>query len=149
MMYGQTPRRIVIPMNAQPRTRAQIPRSRPAPRAIRGPESAGATTAAPTPRTKRDKAFLEVMPPELLDRLSQDEINLQTLVQAEALSIETGETVFWETEDRAGTALAEAPHRMGPFTCRVVIETLKIEGAATESRATACRTDETGWTLSF
>lgn len=89
------------------------------------------------------------MPPELLDKLSQDEINLQAIVQAEALESESGETVYWELEDHAGTSMAETPHRMGAFTCRVVVESLKLEEGATESRATACRTNETGWTLSF
>lgn len=89
------------------------------------------------------------MPPELLDKLSQDEMNLQGIVQAEALESEIGETVFWDLGERAGTSMAEPEHRMGGFTCRVVVESLKIDGAATESRATACRTDETSWTLSF
>jgi len=90
-----------------------------------------------------------VMPPELLDRLNQDQINLQSIVQAEAMTSSTGETIYWEFEERAGTSLAEPEHRMGGFTCRVVVESLKIDGTATESRATACRTEGAPWMLSF
>ena len=153
MMYGAANnRRIVIPVNRAARG-TPVPRAQT--RAVRQPV---AVTAKPSPRkapkpakktTKRSDEFLEVIPPELLDLLTQDQMSLQTIVQADALAGAFGETVYWELDDRAGTSRAEEPHRMGAFSCRVMVESLKIDGTATESRATACRTENTGWTLSF
>ena len=161
MMYGPGPsRRIVVPLNNTNRSnrstrRVSTPRNRaPDVAAVRRP--APPKPAAPKKskssndgRKASADTYLEVMPPELLDRLTQDQRTLQGLVQAEALASDDSETVFWELEGRAGTSTAEAEHRMGTFTCRVLVESLKFGETATESRATACRTDETAWTLSF
>lgn len=154
LMYGPGPsRRIVIPVNrtrparvAQPRTAS---RSQAAPPKRSSPERMGARAPKPPAKksTARAGAFLEVMPPELLDQLSQDQINLQAIVQAEALADDKGETILWDLDGRAGTARTEAPHTLGAFTCRAVIESVKLSETATEARATACRTDATAWTL--
>lgn len=81
--------------------------------------------------------------------MTQDQVNLQAMVQAEALAGDAGETIFWELDGRAGTARAEPPHTMGVFTCRVMIESIKMGETATEARATACRSPSMAWTLSF
>lgn len=154
MMYGPgVNRRIVIPLSRtqpQPVMQRSVTQRRSAPSRPRVTRrSAAAPETAPKAATTRAETFLEVLPPELLDQLTQDQVNLQTLVQAEALAGAADETVFWELDGRAGTARAEAPHALGAFTCRAMIETIKLGETATESRATACRTNVTGWTLSF
>jgi len=152
MMYGPAPRRYVIPVrNTRTTTAARTTRTS----TTRAPTSSAATAAqkkALKKMSKQRSEILEVLPPELLNQLTEGQLTLQAIVQADALEGPGKETVFWEYEGRAGTATSEEPHRMGSFTCRVLVETLKLEDAseeATESRATACKTDTTGWTLSF
>jgi len=155
MMYGAGPsRRIVIPMNrTQP---ARVARPQPVARQAPVRQAAAPSRRAvkkaelpPKKTTRRADTFLDVLPPEVLDQLSQDQVNLQAIVQAEALDGEAGETIFWELDDRAGSARAEAPHTMGVFTCRGMIESIKQGDTATEARATACRSPSMAWTLSF
>lgn len=172
MMYGPGPsRRIVIPAR-------QPTRARPAQRPTRTTSQARQASIKPTAlKNSKSKtavaperaALLEVLPPELLDKLTKDQLILQSMVQTEALANQTNEVIFWELEGRSGTSYAEAESRMGDFTCRVIVETLKLEPAsaensasesqsdtakpaevqATEAKATACRTESVGWTLSF
>lgn len=152
MMYGAgANRRIVIPVNRTTRSTVPVRAARPVTPVRTATTSTTSKRAKVPPKksTKRADEFLEVMPPELLDQLTQDQINLQALVQSEALAGPVGETVYWDVDDRSGTSRAEEPHAMGAFTCRVMVESLKIDGTATESRATACRTEATAWTLSF
>ena len=96
---------------------------------------------------------MEVLPPEVLDQMTKDELILQSMVQLEALNNSKDEVIFWDFEGHAGTAAAEAEHRMGTFTCRKITETIKLDQAedakATQSTATACHTDNDGWSLSF
>jgi surface antigen len=143
MMYNTAPRRVVIPA----RNTAQ---ARPATRA-RAPVAAKQKPTPPRKMTKERSEILEVLPPDLLDQLTQDQIILQSIIQLDALDGPGNETVFWELEGRAGTAFADQPTRTGSFTCRLITETLKLDdsGEATEAKATACKTENTSWTLSF
>ncbi|MDX2143029.1 MAG: hypothetical protein SFV19_06720, partial [Rhodospirillaceae bacterium] len=152
MMYGPSrTRRVVIPNRAPPR-QARAPRQRAS--APARPAPVRTTKAKPAkPTSKERQQILEVLPPEVLDQMTKDELILQTMVQTEALAIATDEVIFWELDGHAGTATAETEHRMGTFTCRLLIETVKLDPAedatATQSTATVCRTEATGWTLSF
>lgn len=142
------PRRIVVPARSTATRRLSAPR--PQPVVTRStPEQ---KQAARKKNSKQRDEILEVLPPELLNQLSDDQLILQAMIQADALEGPGAEVVFWELDGRAGTAAADAPHRMGGFTCRLVTETLKMAEAdteATEAKATACRTETTSWTLSF
>ncbi|MBL8644734.1 MAG: hypothetical protein JNK21_12430 [Rhodospirillaceae bacterium] len=147
MMYNTAPRQVVVPIRTT-RTTATAPRMIPRSTST---AAAAARKAPPRKMSKERSEILEVLPPELLDQLTKDQIILQSMVQKDALEGPGDETVFWDLEGRAGTAFAEAPVRTGGFTCRVIVETLKIDdsGEATESRATVCKTESTSWTLSF
>lgn len=148
MMYRTVPRQVVIP--ARTTTRRSVPAARPQP--VTSRSTPAQRPAARKKNTKERDEILEVMPPELLDQLTNDQLTLQSMIQADALEGPGGETVFWELDGRAGTAVAEEPHRMGGFTCRALTETLKMAEAdaeATQATATACRTEATSWTLSF
>jgi len=147
MMYNSAPRQVVVPLRSAPRAAQTTPR--PVSRAAAQP----AKQRAPSRRISKQRSeILEVLPPELLDQLNKDQIILQSMVQKEALESANDDIVFWELEGSAGTAFAEAPKQMGSFTCRAVVETIKLDDGtdeATESRATACKTENTSWTLSF
>jgi hypothetical protein len=154
MMYGPAPaRRVVIPARTPPRaTRASAP-TRAAPSPARAVPVKAAKPKPAKPSSKERQALLEVLPPEVLDRMTKDELILQRMIQVEALASVGDEVVFWELEGREGTAIAESEHRMGNFTCRLMIETVKLDVAAdataTQSKATVCKTENTDWTLSF
>ena len=45
--------------------------------------------------SKERSDILEVMPPELLDQLTKDELILQSIIQLDALDGPGKETVFW------------------------------------------------------
>ncbi len=145
-MYNTVPRRVVIPARqpTQP-TPAQVAAAQ---------QRAAKAAAAKMPKKKMSKeraAILEVMPPELLDQLTKDELILQSMIQLDALDGPGKETVYWDLKGHAGTAFAEDPSTHGGFTCRIITETLKLDdsGEATESKATVCKTEGTHWTLSF
>lgn len=145
-MYNAAPRRIVVPARSPQRT------------ATRQASTSRATKAAaqkakqpPRKMTKERSEILEVLPPEVLDQMTKDELILQSIVQLDALDGPGKEVVFWDLNGRAGTAFADAPHNTGGFKCRMVTETIKLDdsGEAIESKATACKTESTAWTLSF
>lgn len=144
-MYNAAPRRIVIP----------AARNQPTPQQVAAARTRAAKAAAkkipPKKMSKERAEILEVMPPELLDQLTKDELILQSIIQLDALDGPGKETVFWDLNGRAGTAFAEDPVVKGDFTCRVITETLKLDdsGEATESKATACKTSVAKWALSF
>lgn len=155
MMYNSVPRRVVIPVRSAP-TQSTTAQRAAATRARTQYARAARDAAkkASTRKISKERAeILEVLPPELLDQLNKDQLILQAMVQQDALEGPEDEIVFWELEDgSAGTASAAATHQMGNFTCRAMVETVKLNDGtdeATESRATACRTEATGWTLSF
>lgn len=151
LMYGPYPnRRIVVPVRSPQRsTRTSRTSSMSKPK----PVKTSASKAASKPQSKERLQLLEVLPPEVLDKMSKDELVLQAMIQNEALEDEAGEVIFWDLEGHSGTAWAEPAHRMGAFTCRIVTETAKLDAAedaqATQSKATVCKTEDTGWTLSF
>jgi surface antigen len=149
MMYGPRPvRQVATPQRMVPRSTRT---------------STKPTTTTPTkptqnrkpakPSSKERQALLEVLPPEVLDQMTKDELILQAMIQLEALTSDKDEVIFWDLEGHAGTASAEKEHRMGTFVCRTITETIKLDttedAQALQSKATACRTDDVGWSLSF
>lgn len=149
MMYGPQyypPRQVYVP---PPRRIATQQRPRPTPARSQKTKSAKAAK----PLSKERKNILEVLPPEILDKMTKDELILQSMVQYEALTNDKDEVIYWDLDGHAGTAMAAAEHRMGSFTCRELTETIKLDTAddaeATQSKATACRTEDVGWSLSF
>lgn len=152
MMYRTVPRQVVIPLRS---TRSYASRPTRSAVSTQRPRTVSTISKASSKKKKQSKErgeILEVLPPELLDQLSDDQLILQSIVQTDALDGPGEETVFWELDGRAGTALAEEMHQMGGFTCRDIVETIKLaetDTEATQSRATACRTEATSWTLSF
>lgn len=148
MMYGPPnyqQRQVYVPPPR--RAAATRPRATPA-------KATPAKKAKPAKATSKERLnILEVLPPEVLDQMSKDELILQSMVQLEALTNTKDEVIFWNLEGHAGTATASADHRMGGFTCRDITETIKLDttedAKATQSKATACRTDNVGWSLSF
>jgi hypothetical protein len=146
MMYGPySNRRIVVPVRGPQRTTRTAGVSRPQP--------VKTSTAKAKPKSKERLQLLEVLPPGVLDKMSKDELVLQAMIQNEALDSETDEVIYWDLEGHSGTAWAEPAHRMGAFTCRLITESAKLDAdedaEATQSKATVCKTDDTGWTLSF
>jgi len=149
MMYGPyPPRRVVIPVRNPPPSIRTAPARSARPAAIR---TAKSKPAKPTSAERRQ--ILEVLPPEVLDRMTKDELILQRMIQLEALTSTADEIIYWDLDGHAGTAAAEPEHRMGGFTCRLITETVKLDATedatATQSKATVCRTESTDWTLSF
>jgi hypothetical protein len=155
MMYGPRPvRQVATPQRMTPRNTTRATRA------------TSTSTTAPSKATQKDsnrkpakpsskerQALLEVLPPDVLDQMTKDELILQAMIQLEALTSDKDEVIFWDLEGHAGTASAEREHRMGTFVCRTITETIKLDTAedaqALQSKATACRTDDVGWSLSF
>ncbi len=148
-MYNTAPRRVVVPARQPSASQVNAARQRAAQKAAK--QQAAAVKDKNKKMSKERSDILEVMPPELLDQLTKDELILQSIIQLDALDGPGKETVFWDLNGRAGTAFAEDPTTTGGFKCRVITETLKMDdsGEATESKATACKTESTAWTLSF
>lgn len=151
MMYGPArTRQVYIPPRSPPRA---APRRAAPTRATPVKATTNKRSKAAKPTSKERQALLEVLPPEILDQMTKDELILQSMVQLEALTNTKDEVIFWDLDGHAGTASAEPEHRMGAFTCRTITETMKLDTAedakATQSTATACRTDDVGWSLSF
>jgi len=92
---------------------------------------------------------IDILPAELLKRLTPDQAALQRAAQREALTAVIGETIFWHLEGREGTAMAESESIMGGFTCRTFVQTLALEDYFDNASAIACRTDGGAWTVSF
>jgi hypothetical protein len=145
MYNAAAPRRVVIPSNQPSASQVAAARTRAA-------KQAAKQQAAKNKKMSKERSeILEVMPPELLDQLTKDELILQSIIQLDALDGPGKEVVYWDLNGRAGTASAEEATTHGGFKCRVITETLKLDdsGEATESKATACKTESTSWTLSF
>jgi len=150
MMYGPYPnRRITVPVRSPQRTTRTASMSKPKPVNAAAKPSKTASKAA----SKERLQLLEVLPPAVLDDMSKDELVLQAMIQTEALDTDTDEVIFWDLDGHSGTAWAEPAHHMGAFTCRLITESAKLDAAedaqATQSKATVCKTENTGWTLSF
>ncbi len=92
---------------------------------------------------------IDILPAELLKRLTPDQAALQRAAQNEALTAVIGETIFWHLDGREGTAMAESESVMGGFTCRTFVQTLALEDYFENASAIACRTDGGAWTVSF
>ncbi len=113
----------------------------------------------PVPRTigftrpKKERAEApadwDIMPADLLAKLTTDQAGLQRAAQREASTAVVGETIFWKLDGREGSAKTKSESKRGTFTCRIFEQTLKIDDSVETARATACRTETTGWTRSF
>jgi hypothetical protein len=121
------------------------------------PAAAPAAYAAPRTigftRPKKERAEVpadwDIMPAELLSKLTTDQAGLQRAAQREASTAIVGETIFWKLDGREGSAKTKSESKRGTFTCRIFEQTLKLEDSVETARATACRTETTGWTRSF
>lgn len=103
-------------------------------------------------RTKDDAKAIadwDILPAGVLAQLTKDQAALQRAAQREAATAVVGETIFWKLEGREGTAVTESENKMGAFTCRTFVQTLKLDDTVEKASATACRTETTGWTRSF
>jgi hypothetical protein len=92
---------------------------------------------------------LDIMPADVLKRLTADQAILQHAAQQEAATAAIGETIFWHYDGREGSAMAESESQMGRFTCRVFVQTLAFEDDFEKVSATACHTGNGAWTQSF
>jgi len=113
---------------------------------------AAAPKAAPPElsQAKPDEAVeMDILPSELLARLTPDQAALQRAAQTEAFTAVVGETIFWHLEGREGTAVTETESVMGAFTCRTFVQTIALEDYFDKASVTACRTARTAWTRSF
>jgi surface antigen len=111
----------------------------------RAPKSA--RQRAPS-QAQRD-AGLDILPPDVLNRLTPDQAGLQRAAQTEAMKAPVGETIFWHIEGRLGSAMTESENMMGAFTCRTFVQTIALEDYFDQAIIKACRTSDGNWTQSF
>ncbi len=114
----------------------------------RSTSSGKAAAKSPVSQKHRD-AGLDILPAELLQRLSPDQIGLQRAAQEEAMTATVGETIFWHIDGREGSAVAESENMIGGFTCRTFTQTLALEDYFDQASIKACRTGSGNWTQSF
>ena len=100
-------------------------------------------------RTEKAPDDWDLLPTDVLSRLTADQVGLQRAAQREAVTAVVGETIFWKLDGREGSATTESESKRGTFTCRTFVQTLTLENSKEKVRATACRTATTGWTRSY
>ncbi len=149
----QNSRQITMAM-AQSRAMMPPPTARIEPRTVSYPSPRPATSNfGPAPAARRTPgeagAKLDVLPADVLSRLTPDQAGLQRAAQNEALTADVGETIFWHLEGREGTAMTESENLMGGFICRTFVQTLALEDYFDKASVTACRTENGAWTQSF
>jgi len=91
-----------------------------------------------------DESF-DILPAPVLAKLTVDQAALQRAAQTAALTAPVGETIYWENEDRIGTAMAETEQPMGGFVCRMFVQTLLIDAAEQRGSTLACKTHNGAW----
>lgn len=99
--------------------------------------------------TARKDAVFDVLPKNVLDRLSPDQTGLQKAAQNVATTAPVGETIFWHLDGREGSAMAETENVMGGFTCRTFVQTIALEDYFDTASLTACRNPNGAWITSF
>ena len=92
---------------------------------------------------------MDILPKDVLKRLTPDQAGLQRAAQKAAMTAPVGETVFWHLDGREGTAMTENESVVGSFTCRTFIQTLAMEDTFEKAKVKACRAREGAWTQSF
>ena len=95
------------------------------------------------------KPSLDILPKEILERLTTDQAGLQKAAQSEAMLAPVGETIFWHMDGREGTAMAESESLMGGFTCRNFVQTIALEDYFDKATVSACRNANGAWIQSF
>jgi len=141
---------------------ANMARYQPVPRPVsyQAPRPTRAPSAykPPTPRSDDDrpatskepvKPTLDILPQELLQRLSEDQAGLQRAAQGEAMTAQIGEIIFWHLDGREGSAMAESESPMGGFTCRTFVQTIALEDYFDQASLTACRNVNGAWIQPF
>jgi hypothetical protein len=146
---------------------ANMARYQPAPRPVsyQAPPPTRAPKAYKAPKSQRDEArsdkdrtassnepikpTLDILPKELLQRLSEDQAGLQRAAQGEAMTAQIGEIIFWHLDGREGSAMAESESPMGGFTCRTFVQTIALEDYFDKVSLTACRNANGAWIQSF
>ncbi len=135
-------------------TRAQIPAQspvssvQPSPVSYQMPTSTNASRAKASKTTDKS-AGLDILPRDVLARLTPDQAGLQRAAQTAALTASVGETIFWHLDGREGTAMTETENNIGGFKCRTFVQTLAFEDNFEKASVTACRTEGGAWTQSF
>ena len=95
------------------------------------------------------KPSLDILPKEILERLTTDQAGLQKAAQSEAMIAPVGETIFWHMDGREGTAMTESESLMGGFTCRNFVQTIALEDYFDKATLSACRNANGAWIHSF
>lgn len=115
--------------------------------------TAARTVSYARPKKEKDDARAtanwDIPPAAVLARLTPDQADLQRAAQREAVKALIGETIFWKLDGREGSAMTKSENKLAAFTCRTFEQTVKFDDAVETARATACRTESTGWTRSF
>lgn len=128
-------------------TRAVAAPVQPRPVSYQRPRSTGARE---NPAKEVNKsAALDILPREVLTRLTPDQAGLQRAAQNAAATAVVGETIFWHLDGREGTAMAETESLIGGFTCRTFVQTLALEDTFEKVSVKACHTPGGTWTQSF
>jgi surface antigen len=144
---SQTTRQIAAVNNTASRYRPQPAAYQAAPRANRN-QSTNKKKAETSTAEQKAPAF-DVLPQDILARLTEDQAGLQKAAQSAAISAPVGETIFWHLEGREGTATTETENLMGSFTCRTFVQTIALEDYFDKASLTACRNPSGAWITSF
>ena len=133
--------------------RAQMPAQAPVNTAQPSPVSyqmpTGTNSQAKASKKTDQSAAMDILPHDVLKRLTPDQVGLQRAAQKAAMTAVVGETIFWHLDGREGTAMTETESVMGSFTCRTFVQTLALEDTFEKASVKACHTRDGAWTQSF
>lgn len=95
------------------------------------------------------QAALGILPPDVLTKLSTDQIGLLSAAQNAALDAQIGEIIEWTYEGVYGSAQALSETTMGTMRCREFEQTIKINGETKSATGSACERGMGQWARSI
>ncbi|MBY0508962.1 MAG: hypothetical protein K2P94_02310, partial [Rhodospirillaceae bacterium] len=98
---------------------------------------------------EQKETVFDVLPKDVLGRLTEDQAGLQKAAQNVAMKAPVGETIFWHVDGREGTVTTETESVMGGFNCRTFVQTIALEDYFDKASLTACRNASGAWMTSF
>ena len=141
-------RQVATALNSNAAVMRPMTASTPSPVSYSAPRSTSSAGKNAKPGKSNDDVP-DVLPADLLKRLTSDQAGMQHAAQRTAMKASVGETIYWFVDGRIGTAQTESESALGGFTCRVFVQTIALEDYFDKASLTACRNGDGAWTPSF